>query len=70
MTSDDERDLPFDDDTIPLHGVSLPVSTEASPVESESTPDDESPTLLLRPLDDAIPGRDFQPRLFRFGEAA
>lgn len=71
MTPDD--DLPDDLDTIPLHGIHLPVNEaegEAPAPVSPSNDDDGPVTLTLRPYDDAVPGRDFQPRLLRFGEAA
>jgi hypothetical protein len=70
MTPDD--DLPDDLDTIPLHGVSLPLAESADdkPDTPATDADDTSPTLTFRPYDDGVPGRDFQPRLLRFGEAA
>ncbi|MFO0937718.1 MAG: hypothetical protein U0798_14530 [Gemmataceae bacterium] len=68
---DDRRD---DGDMIPLHGVVLPVSeSDAQPTNNPSDAslvDDSANTLTLRPFDDGVPARDFQPRLLRFGEAA
>ena len=66
------RELPDDeedDGPILLHGVCLPQANESAP--PPSPPDEELPeTLTLRPYDDDVPGRDFQPRLLRYGEAA
>lgn len=67
MNSDDPD---FDDDAILLHGVSLPAAESEGQRTATSPDDDNPPIYTLRPTDDAIPGRDFQPRLFRFGEAA
>lgn len=64
-----DDDLPFEDDILSLHGVTVPQTDEpvSSVVESQ---DDELPaTLTLKPWEE-MPGRDFQPRLLRFGEAA
>jgi len=64
-----DDDLPIDDDILSLHGVTVP-TTQADPVPHAEPSEEESPpTLILRPWDDE-PTRDFQPRLFRFGEAA
>ena len=65
------HDLPDDEDDCPilLHGVSLPQTDDLPPpiaIQADSEPE----TLTLRPFDDGVPGRDYQPRLFRFGEAA
>lgn len=70
MTPDD--DLPDDLDTIPLHGIHLPAPEmdDDAPAVRDEGRDDHPPTLTLRPYDDGVPGRDFQPRLLRFGEAA
>jgi hypothetical protein len=68
MTPDD--DLPDDLDTIPLHGISLPAAEAGGETPPSSDEDDGPVTLTLRPFDDGVPGRDFQPRLLRFGEAA
>jgi hypothetical protein len=54
-----------DADTIPLHGIAVGPTEPAAP-PAEST--DDRPTLAFREHD--IPGRDYQPRLLRFGEAA
>ena len=66
------RELPDeeeDDGPILLHGVCLPQANEATP--SPVPPVEESlETFALRPYDDGVPGRDFQPRLLRYGEAA
>ena len=70
MTPDD--DLPDDLDTIPLHGVSLPIAeaNDDSPADTSTDSEEFPRTLTLRAYDDGVPGRDFQPRLLRFGEAA
>jgi hypothetical protein len=65
-----DDDLPIHEDILSLHGVTLPATEDdsATPVvESEEA--DGPPTLTLKPWDE-VPGRDFQPRLLRFGEAA
>ena len=61
------------DDTILLNGISVSsvgesVPAEPSPGTPDPTHDDDRPVLTFRELD--VPGRDYQPRLFRFGEAA
>ncbi len=57
-------------DTILLHGV--PLTDESNSIASSESRSAETPSesLILRPFDDGVPGRDYQPRLFRFGEAA
>lgn len=65
-----DDDLPFDDDDIlSLHGVTVPQTDEPIPPVVETQDDDPPATLTLKPWDE-MPGRDFQPRLLRFGEAA
>ena len=68
MTQPDD-DLPFDDDILSLHGVTLPQTDEVAPPVDEVEDVDPPATLTLKPWDE-MPGRDFQPRLLRFGEAA
>lgn len=72
MIHDNSHNRPDDDDneedTILLHGVSIP-ETIAQP-GPEKTVTETVPPLTLRAFDDGIPGRDYQPRLLRFGEAA
>ena len=67
--SHNQLDDADDDGPILLHGVSVPDSDSApTPLAND---DSESPaTLILRAFDDGVPGRDYQPRLLRFGEAA
>lgn len=64
---DDE--LPFEDDILSLHGVTVPTNEPETVRQVEPSEEESPPMLTLRPWDDE-PTRDFQPRLFRFGEAA
>lgn len=64
-----DDDLPIDDDILSLHGVTVPTAEPEDAPHDEPNEAESPPTLTLRPWDDE-PTRDFQPRLFRFGEAA
>lgn len=64
-----DDDLPIDDDILSLHGVNVPQTIDEAPRPAESDDSELPPTLTLKPWDE-MPGRDFQPRLLRFGEAA
>lgn len=64
-----DDDLPIDDDILSLHGVTLPQTDEDVPPIAENEDAEPPTTLTLKPWDE-MPGRDFQPRLLRFGEAA
>lgn len=64
-----DDDLPIEDDILSLHGVTLPAPEDAAPPVVESDDAEPPPVLTLKPWDE-MPGRDFQPRLLRFGEAA
>jgi hypothetical protein len=55
-----------DSNVIPLHGIA--VSPHETPEPVADSTDDDRPTLAFREHD--VPGRDYQPRLLRFGEAA